>query len=201
MSGAGYVGNFSNLLKTQPKDGYQYASMLGVLITPTSRGNITLSSVDTSDPPLINPNWLSTRSDQELAIALFKRIRAAFTSEAMKPVVIGGEYNPGLDIQSDEQVLDWIRENVMTLWHPACTCKMGVRSDDMAVVDSKAKVFGVGRLRVVDASAFPFLPPGHPQSTVCKLSVPFPGGICGLLALIIVDMLAEQIAEDILSSS
>ncbi|KAJ0422667.1 hypothetical protein BJY00DRAFT_322494 [Aspergillus carlsbadensis] len=181
MSGAGYVGNFSNLLKTQPDDGYQYASMLGVLITPTSRGNITLHSANTSDAPLINPNWLSTRSDQELAIALFRRIRAAFTSDAMKPVVIGAEYNPGLHVQSDEQILNWIRQNVMTLWHPACTCKMGVKEDEMAVVDSKAKVFGVGKLRVVDASAFPFLPPGHPQSTVY--------------------MLAEKIAEDILSSS
>ncbi|KAL2848340.1 hypothetical protein BJX68DRAFT_267781 [Aspergillus pseudodeflectus] len=181
MSGAGYVGNFSNLLETQPKDGYQYASILGVLITPTSRGNITLHSADTSDAPLINPNWLSTRSDQELAIALFKRIRAAFTSDAMKPVVIGDEYNPGLATQSDEQILNWIRDNVMTLWHPACTCKMGVKGDEMAVVDNKARVFGVGRLRVVDASAFPFLPPGHPQSTVY--------------------MLAEKIAEDILTNS
>jgi choline dehydrogenase-like flavoprotein len=182
MSGAGYVGNFSNLLTTQPNDGYQYASMLGVLITPTSRGNITLSSTDTSDSPLINPNWLSTRSDQELAIALFKRIRAAFTSEAMKPIVIGDEYNPGVNVQSDEQILGWIRENVMTLWHPACTCKMGVKSDEMAVVDNKAKVFGVKRLRVVDASAFPFLPPGHPQSTVCKFSLHFAVSVWGIVA-------------------
>jgi choline dehydrogenase-like flavoprotein len=148
-----------------------------VLITPTSRGNITLHSADTSDAPLINPNWLSTRSDQELAIALFKRIRAAFTSDAMKPVVIGDEYNPSLAVESDDQILEWIRKNVMTLWHPACTCKMGVDGDEMAVVDHKARVFGVGRLRVVDASAFPFLPPGHPQSTVCKSSFPFPSSI------------------------
>ncbi|KAL3462680.1 hypothetical protein BJX64DRAFT_288144 [Aspergillus heterothallicus] len=181
MSGAGYVGNFSNLLTNQPRDGFQYASILGVLITPTSRGNITLRSADTSDAPLINPNWLATHSDQELAIALFKRIRAAFTTKAMSPVVIGDEYNPGPSVQSDKDILAWIRENVMTLWHPACTCKMGVKGDEMAVVDSKAKVFGVQRLRVVDASAFPFLPPGHPQSTVY--------------------MLAEKIADDILGGA
>ena len=45
---------------------------------------------------------------------------------------------------------------------------MGKRNDSMAVVDSKAKVIGVQGLRVVDAAAFPLLPPGHPQSTVCK---------------------------------
>jgi choline dehydrogenase len=58
----------------------------------------------------------------------------------------------------------------MTVWHPACTCKMGKSSDPMAVVDSKAKVFGVTGLRVVDASAFALLPPGHPQSTVYALA-------------------------------
>lgn len=163
------MGNVSNLLTTQPQDGYQYASMLAVLITPTSRGNITLRSADTDDLPVINPNWLATQSDQEVAIAMFKRVRAAFQSKAMAPVVIGKEYNPGLEVQSDEQILQWIKDNVMTLWHAACTCKMGTSDDEMAVVDSQARVYGVQGVRVVDASAFPFLPPGHPQSTVCKL--------------------------------
>lgn len=49
---------------------------------------------------------------------------------------------------------------------------MGVSSDRMVVVDSHARVFGVIGVRVVDASAFPFLPPGHPQSTICKFSPP-----------------------------
>ena len=48
---------------------------------------------------------------------------------------------------------------------------MGLANDSMAVVDSRARVFGVSGLRVVDASAFPFLPPGHPQATVCKSSL------------------------------
>ncbi|OOF96683.1 GMC oxidoreductase [Aspergillus carbonarius ITEM 5010] len=170
ISGAGFIGNMSNLLTTQPKDGYQYASMLAVLITPTSRGNITLRSADTSDLPIINPNWLATQADQEVAIAMFKRVRAAFQSEAMAPVVIGQEYNPGVEVQSDEQILEWIKDNVMTLWHASCTCKMGTADDEMAVVDSQARVYGVQGVRVVDASAFPFLPPGHPQSTVYMLA-------------------------------
>ncbi|PYI07529.1 alcohol oxidase [Aspergillus sclerotiicarbonarius CBS 121057] len=170
ISGAGFIGNLSNLLTTQPKDGYQYASMLAVLITPTSRGNITLRSADTSDLPVINPNWLATQADQEVAIAMFKRVRAAFQSEAMAPVIIGKEYNPGVEVQSDEQILEWIKDNVMTLWHASCTCKMGTSDDEMAVVDSQARVYGVQGVRVVDASAFPFLPPGHPQSTVYMLA-------------------------------
>ncbi|PWY84771.1 GMC oxidoreductase [Aspergillus heteromorphus CBS 117.55] len=181
ISGAGFIGNMSNLLTNQPKDGYQYASMLAVLITPTSRGNVTLKSADTSDLPIINPNWLDTEADQQVAIAMFKRVREAFQSSAMAPVIIGEEYNPGLQVQSDEDILQFIKDNVMTLWHASCTCKMGLESDDMAVVDSQARVYGVEGVRVVDASAFPFLPPGHPQSTVY--------------------MLAEKIAEEIINGS
>jgi choline dehydrogenase len=142
--------------------------MLGVLITPLSRGNVTIQSADTKDLPVINPNWLDDAADQELAIAMFKRMRQAFQSKAMEPVIIGEEYNPGPEVKSDAQILEFIKDNVMTLWHAACTCKMGTEDDEMAVVDSQARVYGVDGLRVVDASAFPFLPPGHPQSTVCE---------------------------------
>jgi choline dehydrogenase-like flavoprotein len=51
----------------------------------------------------------------------------------------------------------------MTVWHASCTCKMGKVDDPDAVVDSKARVIGVTGLRVVDASSFALLPPGHPQ--------------------------------------
>jgi choline dehydrogenase len=169
MSGAGYVRSFTGLMSTQPKDGYQYGSILGILITPTSRGNITLTSADTSDPPVINPNWLATEADQEAAIAIFKRIRDIFASDGMAPVILGDEYYRGNGTQADAEILRFIQKNVMTLCHPSCTNKMGTKDDPSAVLDSKARVFGVGGLRVVDASSFPFLPPGHPQSTVCEL--------------------------------
>ena len=86
----------------------------------------------------------------------------------MTPILIGGEYYPGNHVQSDAEILEFIKNNMMTIWHAACTCKMGTAQDEMAVVDSQARVFGVDGLRVVDASAFPLLPPGHPQSVVCK---------------------------------
>ncbi|OJJ48729.1 hypothetical protein ASPZODRAFT_14855 [Penicilliopsis zonata CBS 506.65] len=181
ISGAGYIGDLSNLLTTQPNDGYQYASMLGVLITPTSRGNVTLKSADTADLPIINPNWLETTTDKEVAVAMFKRMRQAFQSKAMAPVVIGDEYFPGVQTKTDAQILTFIKNNLMTLWHAASTCKMGSADDSMAVVDSEARVYGVEGVRVVDASAFPFLPPGHPQSTVY--------------------MLAEKISEAIINGS
>lgn len=180
ISGAGFMGNLSNLLLNQPSDGHQYGSMLGVVITPHSRGNVTIQSADTDDLPIVSPNWLDHPADQAVIVAMFKRIREAFASDAMKPVVIGDEYYPGNQVQSDADILEFAKNNVMTLWHAAATCKMGKAEDPMAVVDSEARVFGVNGLRVVDASAFPFLPPGHPQSTICKLFVP----VCWLKCII-----------------
>jgi choline dehydrogenase-like flavoprotein len=55
-------------------------------------------------------------------------------------------------------------------WHAACTCRTGRANDSLAMVDSKARVIGVNGLRVVDASAFALLPPGHPVSTVYGLA-------------------------------
>ncbi|KAK1149676.1 hypothetical protein N8T08_005229 [Aspergillus melleus] len=169
MSGPGYLGSFSDPVIDQPKDGYRYASMLAVLVAPTSRGNITIRSADMDHAPIISPNWLDSESDQEVAIAMFKRIREAATSAAMAPVMVGPEYDPGRRVATDDDILEYIRNSLMTIWHPACTCKMGRPDDPLAVVDSQARVYGVEGLRVVDASAFPILPPGHPQSTVCEL--------------------------------
>lgn len=171
ISGAGFVGDFSNFLLLQPTDGRNYASILNVLITPLSRGNVSIISPSTADLPVINPAWLTDPADQEQAIAAYKRSRQLFSSSGLAPIVAGPEAYPGSQVQTDEQILEAIRNSLMTLWHPACTCKMGREGDPMAVLDSKARVRGVTGLRVVDASAFPFLPPGHPQSTVCELSL------------------------------
>lgn len=68
---------------------------------------------------------------------------------------------------TDKQILDHVRRSLDTIFHASCTCAMGLANDTQAVVDSKARVIGVDALRVVDASALPFLPP-DPQSTICK---------------------------------
>ena len=141
------------------------------MLATTSRGNVTIASADTEDPPVINMNWLSTETDQQLAIAAYKRIRDIFHSKAMASIVIGGEYFPGKNHSTDAEILNVIQNTVMTIYHAACTCKMGKVDDNMAVLDSHARVFGVYGLRVVDASSFPILVPGHPQSTVCTAFV------------------------------
>jgi choline dehydrogenase len=147
----------------------QYASVSIALITPLSRGNVSIASNDTMDPPLINPGWLSNPGDVEVAIQAIKRGRDFFGASAMQPVLVGEELLPGKNITTDAEIAEFVHQYVATVWHASGTCAMGKVDDPMAVVDSNARVIGVNSLRVVDASAFPFLPPGHPQATIYAL--------------------------------
>ncbi|KAJ5765846.1 Dehydrogenase patE [Penicillium odoratum] len=178
LAAAAYVGNYSNPLGQQPRMG-QYGSIIGTLVAPTSRGNVNIQSADMADPPIINPNWLESETDQRVAVASYRRIRDIFKTEVMKKVLTGTEYFPGLEVETDAEILEVIKQTMTTIYHAACTCKMGIKKDRMAVVDSRARVFGVSGLRVVDASAFPFLPPGHPQSTVYMLAEKIAADIAG----------------------
>jgi len=171
LSVGGFLGDNSNYALNTPTDNYNYASVVAALIAPLSRGTVSISSADMADPPIIDPRWLIDPADQAVAVAAYKRVREFFTTQAMAPVLIGSEYFPGLSngTQSDSSLLALIKRGFQTEWHASCTCKMGKKDDKMAVVDSTAKVIGVGLLRVVDASSFALLPPGHPVSTVCEL--------------------------------
>lgn len=168
-----YFGNQQNFITGAPNDGYQYTTIAFALVAPLSRGTIDIVSADMADPPLINPNWLTHPADQAVVIAGYKRVMELLNTTTLEPILIQPQYfpDPSLNVESsDENILNFVRQNFNTVFHPAATCAMGRSNDTNAVVDSKARVIGVNRLRVVDASAFPLLPPGHPQSTVCKSS-------------------------------
>ena len=128
ISASGYVGNFGDLFTSQPKDGYQYATILATLVAPLSRGNVSLVSASTSDLPLINPNWLTSTTDQQVAIAGYKRVREAFASDAMSQVRIGDEYFPGMNVTSDEEILAVVRDTLMTV-SLAFSCLEAVRRE------------------------------------------------------------------------
>ena len=143
-------------------------SSLVALTHPFSRGNVTIRSNDTAVNPIVNPNWLVDPRDQEMAIAAYKQARAVFASNVTRPVIVGLEAFPGLNVSTDADILSLIQQSASASYHASATCKMGLANDSMAVLDSKARVYGVQGLRVVDASAFPVLPPGHPSSTICE---------------------------------
>jgi choline dehydrogenase-like flavoprotein len=105
LSGSGYVGDWSSLLFNQPKDGYQYATILAALIAPQSRGNVTITSADMNVLPTINTAYLQSETDQQIAVVAYKRTRQAWASSAMQQCVIGQEYYPGLDVSTDDEIL------------------------------------------------------------------------------------------------
>ena len=73
----------------------------------------------------------------------------------------GEELAPGAEIQTDEQIDEWVRQMSDTDYHPSCTCKMGGPGDNMAVVDAECRVRGLEGLRVVDASVMPSIVSGN----------------------------------------
>jgi choline dehydrogenase-like flavoprotein len=160
-----YVGNFEDSMAAPPGN---YVSPMVALSAPFSRGNVTITSTDTKVNPDISPNWLLDPRDQEMAVAAFKLSRKIMTQKETSPVVVGEEVFPGLSVDTDAQILATIQRQAFPVSHGSCTCAMGPRTNKMAVVDQNAKVYGVQGLRVVDASAFPVLPPGTPSQTVCE---------------------------------
>lgn len=153
-----------------PGDDYNYASLAPAVVMPFSRGSVSIASADAAIAPLIDPGFLTDQADVEVAIAGYKRARQFWKTDAMRPFLVGDapEKFPGANVTTDDEILDIIKRSYNTVYHAACTCSMGKKDDNMAVVDPQGRVYGVQGLRVVDASIFPLLPPGHPQATVCK---------------------------------
>ena len=140
------------------------------LVAPVSRGNVTIAGPDITTPPVFNMAWLTdpANADAQVAVAALKRMRQAWRS--ISNITSGPEVLPGPTVQSDAEILNYIRNVSIPLYHAGATCAMGKAGDANAVVDSRARVFGVEGLRVVDMSAAPFTPPGHPQATVYMLA-------------------------------
>ncbi|KAB8229241.1 GMC family oxidoreductase [Aspergillus alliaceus] len=177
---AAYLGDGFNRQTADPADGFNYATISTALVAPQSRGTVSLAGPDMYTQPTIDPQWFVDPTDMELAVQGFKRGRQVWEKLADLGVADPVEYFPGPNVMTDEQIRDFISHTSTSVYHASSTCKMGQKKDPMAVLDSSARVYGVQRLRVVDASSFPFLPPGHPQSVVYALS--------------------EKIADEILSS-
>jgi choline dehydrogenase len=129
-------------------------------LNPTSRGSIEIVSPSATDAPRIQPNYLSTQEDRQVAVdslRLVRRIAAMPALAACRP----RELKPGTEFQTDEQLARLAGDIATTIFHPAGTCRMGRDDDPGAVVDARLRVRGVEGLRVVDASVMPTLPSGN----------------------------------------
>lgn len=138
-----------------PIDGITIASC-GV--RPSSRGSTHISSSNIEDSPAIQVHYLQTEHDQKIAIESFKKVREICASEALHSYG-GSELEPGNNVQSDAEILEYIRTTGEPVHHLAGSCKMG--NDEKSVVDNQLRVHGIEGLRVADASIMPELVSGN----------------------------------------
>jgi choline dehydrogenase len=127
-------------------------------LRPESRGQLRLRSPAPEAHLLIQPNYLATEGDCQTMLDGMKLARTIIGMPAIAPHVLREVY-PGDQVQSDDQLLEYIRATGSTIFHPSGTCKMG--SDPMAVVDEQLRVRGVQGLRVADASIMPTVVSGN----------------------------------------
>jgi len=142
-----------------PVKGHGFQAHVGPMRSQ-SRGYVTLRSSDPKEPPKIQFNYMSHESDWIDFRNCIRLTREIFSQPAFEPFA-DSEISPGKDVQSDEQLNDFIRDNVESAYHPCGTCKMGDKSDPMSVVDPETRVIGVDKLRVADSSIFPQITNGN----------------------------------------
>jgi choline dehydrogenase len=121
---------------------------------PKSRNSLGLRSADPNDPPRIYSKLLDDEDDVRRMVDGCRIARSILESPAFKPHY-QGPCLPSADVQSDDELVAYLRQYTLPTYHPVGTCKMGI--DDMAVVDPKLKVIGVEGLRVIDASIMPIV--------------------------------------------
>jgi choline dehydrogenase/4-pyridoxate dehydrogenase len=140
-----------------------------VVLRPESRGRLELASADPNQPPRIRQNFLATDRDWATLRAGLRLVREVARQSALRPFV-ASEIAPGPEQASDDELDAHIRATAISVHHPLGTCKMGVASDPMAVVDSELRVFGIDGLRVVDASVMPDLVGGNINAPVIMIA-------------------------------
>ena len=128
-------------------------------LRPESLGSIHIRSADPDAQPAIRFNFLADRIDQRAMVEGFRMMRRIVEAKPMDELR-GEEFSPGTGVQSDEQILGWIRANSQTAYHPIGTCRMGP-AGPTTVVDERLKVHGLEGLRIADASIFPTMPSGN----------------------------------------
>lgn len=121
---------------------------------PRSRGSVHLRSADPADRLAVRPAYLSDEADRRAIVAGLRHVMALAAAGPLK-AIITHEIRPALSAPSDDDLLAYAQATGHTCWHPSGTCRMG--ADAEAIVDAQCRVNGVERLRVVDASVFPFL--------------------------------------------
>ena len=143
---------------SRPSGGHGYQVHVGPTLSD-ARGRLRIRSADARVKPALRFNYLSTGKDRREWVESVRCARAILGQPALAPFD-GGEISPGPAVESDAEILDWVRRDAETALHPSCTCRMGTGAD--SVVDPATMgVHGLEGLAVVDASVMPAVTNGN----------------------------------------
>jgi choline dehydrogenase len=149
-----------------PAEGHGYQVHVGPMYSD-ARGAIKIKSKDPRVHPELRFNYLSTDQDRREWVEAVRVARHILGQPALAPFN-GGETSPGPAVQSDAEILDWVAREGETALHPSGTCRMG--TDELSVVDpATMAVHGLDGLRVVDASAMPYVTNGNIYAPVIMI--------------------------------
>jgi choline dehydrogenase len=151
-------------LEIHPEHGYQ--AHCGTM-RPESRGEVRLTSADIFDAPLIDPNFLATKTDIEDMRAGVRHTVEILEQSVMKDSFALRRFKPTeeeLDLSDDDAVDAWVRANSHSAYHLSCTCAMGT------VVDASGRVIGLEGVRVADASIMPSMTSGNLNAPTIMLA-------------------------------
>ena len=158
----GNQGTSANSLAKHPGFTFNFC-----VCRPDSRGDLTLRSPNVADKPVIRANYLTAPSDIRIMLESAKLGRRIAATEPFAGLIESEQY-PGPATGSEDEMLDYIRGNGTTVYHPCGTNRMG--ADQRSVVDEELRVRGVQGLRVVDASVFPLVPSSNIHPAVLMLA-------------------------------
>ena len=151
-------------LKLMSKPGY---SVHVCVLRPKSTGTVSITSANPFAAPEIDYNFFAEPDDCKVMVDGIHQARQILSAKAFDEY-LGEEIHPGSDCQSDEQIIEKVKEKVGLVYHPVGTCKMGI--DRMAVVDPQLRVHGLEGLRVVDASIMPRLISGNTNAPTIAIA-------------------------------
>jgi len=139
-------------------------------LRPTSRGVVRLKSKNADAAPMIAPHYLSTDEDRHVAADAIRVTRRLMKQNALAPYH-PTEYLPGSSVGDDDASLAKAAGDIgTTIFHPVGTAKMGLASDPSAVVDERLRVFGIERLRIIDASVMPTITSGNTNTPTAMIA-------------------------------